>query len=231
MLFPKLKKDNSLSGIVYQAIYKQILAGKLKPGEKITEAGISNSMEISRAPVREALKRLAEDHLVTLVPRRGCFVSELNANEIEEIYEIRKRLECMALEYAFEKFDLRAIKELRKKFMDCKKKSGAQFVKSEIQLDSQLHNLISRSSGCPNLQEMLEKLRARVQMFRVREADYLERAQDAWKEHIRILDMIIASDKKNTIKSMAMHIEHTCKNVLTKFMVQPHDIGRFSCSP
>ena len=217
MRLPKLKKDNSISEAVYQAIYKQILAGNLKPGEKITEAGISSSMEISRAPVREALKRLAEDRLVTLVPRSGCFVSELNAKEIEEIYEIRKRLECMALEYAFDKLDLKAIKELRDRFVNCRTQSGAQFVKNEIQLDSQLHNLVSQSSGCPNLQEMLEKLRARVQMFRIREADHLDRTQDALQDHVRILDAIIASDKQRAIENMTTHIEHTCRNVLTEF--------------
>ena len=152
MRLPRLEKDNSLSQVVYQAVYEQILNGLMKPGEKITEAGISESMGISRAPVREALKRLAEDRLVTLVPRSGCSVSELSAQEIEEIFEIRKRLECMALEYAFERFDLKQIKQFRDRFLACKKKTGVAFVKSEIQLDTQFHNLISRSSCCPNLQ-------------------------------------------------------------------------------
>ena len=214
MRLPKLGTDNSLSEIVYQAVYKQILAGKLKPGAKITEASLSGSMEISRAPVREALKRLAEDRLVTLVPRSACYVSELNAEEIEEIYEIRKRLESMALEYAFARFDRRVLEELRGKFSDCENQSGVQFVKKEIQLDNQLHNLISQSSGCPNLQEMLEKLRARVQIFRVREADYHERAQDALQEHIRILDAVLSNDKAAAINELEIHIEHTKRNVL-----------------
>ena len=215
MRLPRMKKDNSLSEIVYQAIYGQILDGTLKPGEKITESGISESMGISRAPVREALKRLAEDRLVTLVPRSGCFVSELSADEIEEIYEIRKRLECMALEYAFERFDIKQIKQLRDRFITCKKKTGVTFVKSEIELDTQFHNLISLSSCCPNLQGMLEKLRARVDVFRVREANYVERAEDALEEHIEVLSAILDSDKEKAIETMAIHIKHTCKNVLT----------------
>ena len=112
----------------------------------------------------------------------------------------------MALEYAFEKLDMDQIRDIRKQFAQCRKMSAADFVKKEIKLDAQLHNLISQSSGCPNLQELLEKLRARVQMFRIREAGYLERAQNALEEHTKILDAIIASDKKNAVKILNMHL-------------------------
>jgi len=114
-----LKKDNSLSEKVYQRIYKRIISGTLKGGDKITEASISSSMGISRAPVREALKRLSEDHLVVLVPRSGCFIALLSKEEVEEIYEIRKRLECMALEYAFEKLDINEVRDLKNEFQKC----------------------------------------------------------------------------------------------------------------
>ena len=217
MQLPKINKDNSFSEIVYQAIYKQILAGKLKPGEKITEVSISNSMGISRAPVREALKRLAEDHLVTLVPRSGCFVSELKANEIKEIYEIRKCLECMAMEYAFGRFKAEELKKIKKQFLACKKLSSASLVKNETKIDSQFHKLIAEKSGCPNLQEMLGKLRSRVEVFRVRESNYIERAKDALQEHVRILSALLSNNKAAAIKELESHIEHTKKNVLSNF--------------
>ena len=130
----------------------------------------AEALGLSRAPVREALKRLAEDHLVELVPRSGCFVAELTPDEIEEIYEIRTRLECMALEYAFGRFDLKHIRALKAEFEACRTLAPGRVVKRETELDSQLHKLICQTSGRRNLQEMLQKLRARVQIFRVREA-------------------------------------------------------------
>jgi DNA-binding GntR family transcriptional regulator len=209
------KKDNSLSEKVYQRIYKKIVSGTLKGGDKITEAGISNSMSISRAPVREALKRLAEDHLVVLVPRSGCFVAKLSNEEVNEIYEIRKRLECMALEYAFEKLDINEVKDLKDEFQKCLDPAWRERIKKEIQLDSQLHKMISKMSRCKNLEELLAKLRARIQVFRVQEADYVARADDAIKEHIDLLDAIIAGNKSAAIESLARHIEHTKNNVLS----------------
>lgn len=210
-----LKRDNSLSEKVYQRIYRKIVSGGLKGGDKITEAGISSSIGISRAPVREALKRLAEDHLVVLVARSGCFVAQLGREEVEEIYEIRKRLECMALEYAFEKLDANQIKRLKDEFQKCLDTSRPKRIKREIQLDTQLHNMISRMSGCKNVEEMLGKLRARIQVFRVKEADYVTRADDALREHMDLLDAIMAGNKNAAIECLATHIEHTKNNVLS----------------
>ena len=215
MKFPDLKEDNSISEKVYQTIYKQIILGKIAPGDRITELEIAGSMGISRPPVREALKRLAEDKLVILVPRSGCFIADLKPEEIEEIYEIRKRLESMALEYAFNKMDRALLKKIKQNFNDCKKLSSASLVKSETKLDSQFHKLIAEKSGCQNLREMLDKLRARVEVFRIREANHIKRAKDALQEHVRILNSILSNNKTKAIKELGNHIEHTKKNVLT----------------
>jgi len=215
MKLSNLKKDNSISEKVYQAIYKQVLSGKIAPGDRITELEISNSMGVSRPPIREALKRLAEDRLVILVPRSGCFVADLKPEEIEEIYEIRKRLECMALEYAFGKFKPEELKKIKKQFLACKKLPPALFVKNETKIDSQLHQLIAEKSGCPNLQEMLGKLRARVEVFRIRESNYTVRAKDALQEHVKILSALLSNNKATAIKELQSHIEHTKENVLS----------------
>lgn len=215
MQLPKIKKiDNSLSEIVYQAIYKNIISGKLKPGAAITEITVANTMGISRAPVREALKRLAEDKLVVLVPRSGCYVKDMNMEEIDEIYEIRKRLECMALEYSFEKMDRRQLHTLKKKFEECLALDTEQMLAKEIKLDTQLHNMIAQDSGCPNLEEMLENLRARIEVFRFKEANYQDRARLALTEHVKIIEAVLSEDKAAALECLKTHIAHTKENVL-----------------
>jgi DNA-binding GntR family transcriptional regulator len=171
-------------------------------------------MHISRAPVREALKRLAEDHLVVLVPRSGCFVAELSKKEIEEIYEIRRRLETMALEYGFEKLDRSRLAQLKSKFITCLTINEPKRSQKEVKLDTQLHQLISQSSQCPNLEEMLGKLRARIQVFRIREALTPQWATLALKEHIEILTAIIKGDKEESIRLLGEHIENTKQTIL-----------------
>jgi DNA-binding GntR family transcriptional regulator len=87
-------------------------------------------------------------------------------------------------------------------------------VKKEVKLDSKFHKLIIESANCPNLKEMLDKLRARVEVFRIKEANYIYRAQHALQEHVNILNSIISNDKTKAIQELENHIEHTKQNVL-----------------
>ena len=208
------KKHNSLSDIVYEDVYKQILTGKHKPGQKITETKIAEFQGISRGPVREAMKKLAEDRLITLVPRSACYVWELSREEVLEIYDIRERLESLAMEYAFDKFDQKKIATLREKFQKCMKLKGDKFAKEELKLDSQLHLLIYETTDRSNLQDVLNRLHAKIEIFRTREV-YASRAQLAFEHHINILDAILGGKKKQAIKLLENHIEASREYILS----------------
>lgn len=210
----KPKEDHSLSEKAYQTIYKRILSGKLKPGDKITEVGISKSMGISQAPVREALKRLAEDNLVVLVPRSGCFIASLTPEEIEEIYEIRKLLEGLAMRYAFTHFHGQKVRELRDAILATAriKHNYADYIKTNLKLDAQFHNMIYQESHCPNLRKMLEKLRVRMQVLRVRTADYVGEMAVSPEEHVEILNCILQGNQPRAVELLTRHIDNT-KNI------------------
>ena len=214
MRLPRLGKDTSLGETVYQAVYRQIVTGKLRPGARVTESSISGAMSISRAPVREALKRLAEDQLITFVPRKGCFVSKATPAQLEEIYEIRKRLECLALERAFDKLDHLELVALKKEFTECFNLTEPKLLKQELKLDAQLHQLIAQASGWPDLYEMLGKLRARIEVYRVRQSHSLRRADCALKQHLQILDALLAANKPQAVCCLEAHIESTKQNIL-----------------
>jgi len=220
----KPKEDHSLSEKAYQTIYKRILSGKLKPGDKITEVGISKSMGISQAPVREALKRLAEDNLVVLVPRSGCFIASLTPEEIEEIYEIRKSLEGLAMKYAFTHFNRQKVRELRNAILATAriKHNYQDYIKTNLKLDAQFHNLIYQESQCPNLRKMLEKLRARMQVLRVRTADYVGEMAVSPDEHIEILACILQGNQKKAVELLQDHIDNTKNIALSSIRQKNH---------
>ncbi|MBD3346385.1 MAG: FCD domain-containing protein [Chitinivibrionales bacterium] len=223
MHLPDLKIDTSLSEAVYRAIRKEIASGRLKAGQKITESEISLAMGISRAPVREAFKRLAMDHLVNLIPRSGCYVADLDEKEIEEIFEIRKRLECMALEYAFANFSAHRLRDLRNRFESCKTMASREAVEKEIKLDGYLHDLIAIKSGCDNLKEMLKALWSRIEIIRLREAERGYVPVDAAKEHIALLDSLIDGDKDRAVDLLARHIENSKKTVISHYYCQKQE--------
>lgn len=213
-----IRSNNGLSEQVYQSLYQRIVNGKLRPGQRITEMQIAKSHGVSQAPVREALKRLAEDRLIDLVPRSGCYVSTLNPEDVEYLFEIRKRLESLALEYAFEKLDRKKIKSLKEKFLECQQLDESKMVRKELQLDEQLHSLIFEASGSRDLEILLSKLWARIQLFRIREATDVTRAKLALARHIEILDAIRADDGKKAQQLLSQHLEESRKNVLDHFV-------------
>jgi GntR family transcriptional regulator, rspAB operon transcriptional repressor len=207
-------EKKSLAERVYDHVCEKIAAGKLKQGDKITELGICAELGISRAPVREALRKLAEDHIVVIYPRSSCFVAKLDGEEIREIYEIREHLECMALRHAFDNFEIDKARELQSEFKHCLQLENSEFICEGAKLDVRLHKLIIDKAGCSNLEVLLNKITSRLQIFRTMTFDSVERAQAALSEHIEVLEGIIRNDRRRSINALKKHIRHSRNNML-----------------
>ncbi len=214
MKYNKNKISSALSDKIYQKLYKLIIAGKLKPGKRITELQIAKSEGVSQAPVREAIARLATDGLVRLVPRSGCYICELDEQDINQIYDIRLRLEDLALEYAFENLDLSILEKLLKKFQSCLEYDDQKLIREELKLDSKFHDIIFEGSQSEHLQTMLNKLLARVHVLRSVSSMNPDLAKVALEKHISILDAIIKGDRAEASKLLEEHIECSRENAL-----------------
>src|SRR5207249_6339881 len=90
---------------VYQQLKDAILAGAIRPMERITENKVAERFGLSRTPVREAFRRLEAEGLILVVPQRGSFVSQPSVEDILEIYQIRMPLECMSARLAAERIE------------------------------------------------------------------------------------------------------------------------------
>jgi DNA-binding GntR family transcriptional regulator len=86
----------------YRVLKDKILRGELEPGTQISVPGTAVALGVSRTPVNDALKRLANDGLVEIVPRQGTFVTELKARDVSEIFDMRLMIELYAAEYIFQ---------------------------------------------------------------------------------------------------------------------------------
>lgn len=209
----------SISDSIYQKLYDRIVRGKLQPGQRITELQIAQDEGVSQAPVREALKRLAEDRLVTLKPRSGCFVCKITTEEAEYLFAIRGRLESLALELAMDRFERDHAVELRTLLKKCQQLTEKQFVRRAVELDERFHAFLCESSGSEDLKILVSKLRARIQMLRIREAKDISRAKESLKWHIRILNAMIDGQAKKALEYLEKHIEETRRNVIDHYIV------------
>jgi len=88
----------SLMTVVLDNIRRRILTGEFRPAQKINESEIAVNLGISRSPVREAFRILERDGLITTLPRKGSYITDISLKDLEELFEVRKILECYALD-------------------------------------------------------------------------------------------------------------------------------------
>lgn len=98
------KENESVREYAYRTLRENILKLKLKPGDKISEKEISDTLSISRTPVREAFIRLSQEQLLEVLPQRGTYISKINTSQIAEFRFLRVTLEQAVMKLACEKF-------------------------------------------------------------------------------------------------------------------------------
>jgi len=171
------------------------LNGGLKPGDQLIESLIANQMQVSRGPVRDALKQLENEGLVVNIPRKGTFVRKLNKEDFKQIYELRAYLESLAVKLAIEKMGENP--ELISSLKTIVKQMG-EFTKEDdiaqlADLDIQFHRTICESSRNQYLIEAWMRIQSLIRLCLITDLNYrnyLETEQD----HNMIIDAISGKD-------------------------------------
>ena len=108
-----------LRDVVFNTLRQAILTGELKPGERLMEIHLANRLGVSRTPIREAIRKLELEGLVTMFPRRGAEVAQITEKSMKDVLEVRRTLDALSAELACERIseeDEKALKEACRKF-------------------------------------------------------------------------------------------------------------------
>src|SRR5574344_999250 len=92
-----------LRDVVFLKLRRAILTGELKPGERLMEIHLATRLGVSRTPIREAIRKLELESLVTMLPRRGAIVAEINEKGLKDVLEVRRALDVLCAELACER--------------------------------------------------------------------------------------------------------------------------------
>ena len=141
---------------VSDSLRKAILDGNLKPGQPLIQDQIAKELNVSRMPVREALRALEIEGLVTVLPFKGTFVTKYSAEDIREIYQIRMLLEGFAAEQAVRKMTPERTAEFERIMEGMKRRLAALDQKGYAEYDRAFHRLIAESSGNRRLAKLIE---------------------------------------------------------------------------
>lgn len=201
-----------------KTVVKQLLAaifqGELKAGERLIIQDLAKRLGVSPTPIREALVELEGIGIIDFIPNCGGLVREVTGNDVKEVCQVRKALECEATRSACGRIQQTRLEELREAFRRVRsaKRHGAAFVERARQLDSHLHDLIAQSCGNRFLARELERMKLLFRAFRdaswekrLARNDCLRVAEEA-DEHLAIVEPLIAGDGERAALAMATHI-------------------------
>jgi len=196
--FEDLGNNLSLKERAYQNIKLQIIRGNLKP--------LSKAMNISRAPIREALNRLEKEGFVTIIPRKGSEVSHITAQMIEDIFEIRETLEVLAIKKSLGKISIEKLEEVGndfKKFIN--KPVNAENCIQYLSLDKKFHALLIQNCSNKKLIEILDSFQEQIHWLRNISLKRITFAGSIG-EHLAIIEALKKNDEKIIIKSLLQHL-------------------------
>ena len=195
----------SLAEQVYHRLLEQIVNGELQEGSKLSEENICCNLGVSRTPAREALLMLDRDKLVNRIPRRGCFVRKFNHEEINELFECRRMLECLLLEQGFDNIQESELLKLKTNL------ESSNDRKKSLDIDEKLHELIIESCQNLHLQEIVRQIIRRIQPLRSWRTHGADNIKNIHNERLEIVNAILAGEQKNAVRLLGKHISQGCK--------------------
>lgn len=142
-----------------------ILSGEIAPGAQLVETQLAAQFQVSRGPLREALRELIEEGLLVTVPYTGTHVIALTVQDIHEIYTMRITLERFAFEQAWPRRDAHFARELQRRNAVLMQAIDAQDDATSIQAELELHGLVYETSAHKLLQRTWHSLRGRLQLY------------------------------------------------------------------
>ena len=194
-----------LRQIVYEKIRNVIVSGVIPAGTRLSEVQLAQQLEVSRTPVREAIRQLSESGLVRLTPRRGAYVVLPTARDARELYEIRSALELIPIDYICANPPVETLQGLRKRF-ESVDNSVNQGDFSEM--DSAFHQLLSTYAHNHFLDTMLGNVGDLIQICRHYSIGAIPPVSSS-REHICIIDALLEKNAPLAREKMIEHLNNT----------------------
>lgn len=202
---------------IYEEIVRLIVSGELPSGFALDEKSLTEKLQVSRTPFREAIGTLAKEGLIEIRPYRGFFVRSFSRKEIEDLYELRKTLECFAVELAVPRMSDRDIAQLERILDEAVAALRRRDMVAYGAHDKDFHETIAERSGNAALIETLARLALQIQLCRTIANESREFAERAAQERDEILAAFKARDIARASALMRAHISDVQEAVLARF--------------
>ncbi|GAA0835548.1 GntR family transcriptional regulator [Marinomonas arenicola] len=206
-------KKQSLSKTVEEQLEKMILSGQIAPGERINESALSASLNISRAPIREACRHMAQYGMVENRVGKGTFVCQVDYGEAVDLYEVRGMLDALAAEKAAVLASDDEIEQLQQLVMRMETLSQNGDAPEYFAANLDFHQTIMAASQNKSLFNMYQVIYKKLSLFRRKNLAETERLRASFAEHEKIFQAIKAKDPHQAALLSRQHVEEAKKNL------------------
>ena len=205
-----------LRDVVFNTLRQAILTGELKPGERLMEIHLANKLGVSRTPIREAIRKLELEGLVTMIPRRGAEVAQITEKSMNDVLEVRRALDALCVELACERItgeDLARLKPGREAFEEAVR---TREIKKVARADVELHDIIVQATGNQRLVQLINNLSEQMYRYRFEYIKDISQHQRLVDEHRMIYDSIVKKDKEAASQAAHVHIDNQKKAIIAQ---------------
>jgi DNA-binding GntR family transcriptional regulator len=200
----------ALSTDLFSNLRKDILQGKLRQGEKLTEQQICDEYNVSRTPVREAFRQLELEGFIETIPNRGAFVVGFSSQDIKDMYELRKSYEVLAVKWAIERITKEEYEKLEEAFEFMEFYTQKQDMEKMLNINMNFHELIYRASHNRMLYHILSSYQLYIKQSRTQNrsdvsSGYLD---EILAEHRAIFESFRNKDVEGGIAAVSRHLDN-----------------------
>lgn len=201
-------KSSTVDGL-YTQLKQKIISFELYPGTRVTEQVLAEMFGVSRTPIRQALQRLEIEGFLSIRPKQGCFIRELDVNELMEYYEARIALELLIVESAVNAMTDKQLEQMMALWHPDVHDDELQHGIDLGEKDESFHVGLALASDKPVLASLLKNINHRIRVIRRLDLNSDNRSQRTYKEHFEILQHIKERDTSKAKQAMKRHIQRS----------------------
>lgn len=215
--------EKSVRQDIYEKIRDDITFGRLMSGERLTEKKLSDLYKVSRSPIREALRQLESEGLISFERNKGIEVAKLSVKQVEEIYDLRELLEGYAVRIAIGKTtkkDIAYLEDLHKKMI---KAASSRDTQLWLQNNALFHAFFREKADNENLCQLIVMLRRRIYRYQYMTVSYPRFFENYIEHHTTMIEACKKKDPDLAEKTMKIHL---CKvrNVIIESLTANRDM-------
>lgn len=214
-----------LRDVVFNTLRKAILTGELKPGERLMEIHLANRLGVSRTPIREAIRKLELEGLVTMIPRRGAEVAQITEKSLKDVLEVRRALDALCAELACDRISDGEKEKLRQACKEFEQATRTGDATTIAAADVAFHDIIVEATGNKRLIQLINNLSEQMYRYRFEYIKDESGHDNLVSEHRMIYESIIRQDKVKAAEAAKLHIDNQEKSVIRQIRLDQENMA------